>query len=118
MEKVFDCLLPIKTISEANTRDHWTKGYKRHKLQKMWIRATFQGQINKIITPCHVILTRYGRKMDDDNLISALKYVRDEIASQIKPGLAPGKADEGEDITWEYKQKAQNKVELRIEIFQ
>jgi hypothetical protein len=118
MEKIVDWLLPIKTVSEANTKGHWTAGYKRHKLQKMWLRGTFLSNRPEITLPCHIILTRHGTKMDYDNLLSAMKYIRDEIAAQIKPGLAPGRADEGDDITWEYKQKPQRKVELRIEIFQ
>lgn len=51
--------------------------------------------------PLTVTITRVGpRKLDDDNLQSACKYVRDEIANVIG-------VDDGNDrfYTWQYRQR-------------
>lgn len=98
--------LPIKTISESNSSEHWSKKHKRHKTQKLCIRLFFNQQNLKIIPPCSIKLVRVSpRILDDDNLVSAFKWIRDAIAEQIHPGLAPGRADDDEKITWIYKQE-------------
>lgn len=49
--------------------------------------------------PLLVTITRIGpRKLDDDNLASACKYARDQIASAV------GIDDGSEQYTWLYKQ--------------
>ena len=61
--------------------------------------------------PLIVIITRVGaKKLDDDNLQGACKYVRDQIASEV--GL-----DDGSDLyTWIYRQrKGDYSVEIEIE---
>lgn len=60
--------------------------------------------------PLVVLITRIGpRKLDDDNLASACKYVRDEIARII--GL-----DDGSPLyTWQYAQRT-GKYGVDIEI--
>lgn len=117
MEKVYEMTLPIATLSEANTREHWAKAYKRHRVQKNYIRWAWLEYKPLICLPCHIVLTRYGNKMDNDNLMCAFKYIRDAIADQIKPGFAPGRADEGSDITWEYKQVGKRQRKIMIEVY-
>lgn len=61
-------------------------------------------------------MTRIGkRKMDFDNLVSSLKYVRDAIADFIFPGLPPGRADDHPLLFWEYRQKIDKKYSVQID---
>lgn len=92
---------PIKTVSEANQRDHWTVKNKRKKAQQAEIDAEFLKALNhrKIQLPCLVKFTRYGpRALDTDNLSGAFKGIRDSIAARI------GVDDGSELIKFEYHQ--------------
>lgn len=57
-----------------------------------------------------VAITRIGpRKLDDDNLLSACKYVRDQIATMIK-------VDDGSPLyTWRYTQRIDSIYGVEIE---
>jgi hypothetical protein len=105
--------LPIITVSEANTSQHWTEKRKRVCSQKSEIFfALFNTKIEK---PCKITLVRCGgRKMDYDNLISAFKYIRDAIAENINPGLAIGRADDDSSIEWNYEQDTKKKKGIMI----
>jgi len=114
---MLDIELPIPTVSEANNTDHWSIKSKRKKIQKLLIKSSFNRLSPIIIIPCHVILTRLAsRDLDDDNLVSAFKTVRDAIADYIRPGLAPGRADDHKGITWVYKQERAKTRGVRIQI--
>lgn len=93
---VIEIILPIKTISEANCRDHWAKKAKRVKTH----RTTARLMCPKFELPCIVTLTRVSRgTLDDDNLRGATKAVRDGIADKLG-------ADDGSPlIDWRYAQK-------------
>ncbi len=88
---------PIKTVSEANQRDHWVKRHRRAKRQR---------RDAALITPRHplpvvVTLTRIApRKLDDDNLRGALKAVRDGVTDKL--GLTD---DSDPRLTWVYRQE-------------
>lgn len=70
--------------------------------------------------PCHIKLVRVSqRKMDDDNLRSALKYVRDELSDLLilpekstyvnkKGKIIPlkGRQDSHPDLSWSYDQRS------------
>lgn len=108
--------LPLKTISLTNSRLHWRALSLFHRKQKMVIRLSLQPLLIKeqLSPPCHITLTRFShKKLDDDNLPSAFKAIRDEIASLLIPGLPPGKADDSPLISWAYEQK---KGPMAIEI--
>lgn len=99
-------LLPIKTISESNSTEHWSKKHKRHKKQQKAIWWQFVSTKPQISLPCTVYLIRLGKKLlDDDNLAISFKWIRDAIADNLIPGLAPGQADSDPRITWQYKQE-------------
>lgn len=75
--------LPIRTVSEANRRDHHMAVHRRKRAQQQTtaivIRSAF-GQRRPHL-PVHVHLVRIGpRRLDTDNLVGALKHVRDEVA--------------------------------------
>ncbi len=99
--------MPIKVISEANSREHWAKKNRRGSSQKQdfeieWYRLT-RGL--KIEFPCTVTLVRVGvRKLDSDNLANGFKAIRDCIAALL--GVDDGREDL---IRWEYDQQAGSK---------
>jgi len=67
--------------------------------------------------PCVVRFTRIApRKIDEDNFLPGLKYVRDAIADYLIPGLAPGRADGDERIQWIYEQRKGTTHEVALEI--
>jgi hypothetical protein len=115
------CLaIPIYTKSEANcSESHWVKR-RRAKEQKQWVRVSFvkaQFEDFEGILPCHIKLTRYApRSLDSDNLPVSMKYVRDEIADILLPGLAPGRADGSDLFTWEYAQVKSKMYFVKVEI--
>lgn len=116
--------LPIKTVSEANTSEHWSASSKRHRNQQFFIRAIFNTQGKEIELPCRITLIRCAsRLLDDDNLVSAFKWVRDEISECILLGhtnrrlrTPKGRMDCDPRIKWEYAQEKSKVQGVRIEI--
>ena len=105
--------IPIRLPSLANCRMHWRKLASIKKSQRT---ATYYylKKINENIElpklPLVITITRIGpRKLDDDNLQSACKYVRDEIARYI------GTDDGSLLYEWRYTQK-KGKYGVDIEI--
>jgi hypothetical protein len=107
---------PIKTVSEANSREHWGAKAKRKKSQREeiyfeWKRAAGSG---KVALPCVVRLTRIAPKALDagDNLSSAFKAIRDEIAKIL------GVDDGGEQVSWEYDQVpiGEHRYNVKVEV--
>lgn len=96
---VFDA--PIKTVSEANRRDHWAVKSRRRQEQQQTVTGMLMNALQgrKVQLPCVVKLTRVGPKvMDDDNLAGSFKGVRDAIARKL--GI-----DDGDPrIKFEYEQ--------------
>ncbi len=114
----------IATISEANNANqHWSIKHKRAKKQKDALILWFSGARRKDLASAgmdpHINLIRVSpRRLDSDNLISAFKAVRDQLAALIKPGYAPGRADDDGDITWSYDQQAGKPQAIIIEFYQ
>lgn len=104
---MIDFTIPnIKLISEANNSDHWTKKRKRRQLLQFWIRQYWNQANPQISLPCQITLTRISpRKLDSDNLQTALKGARDEIADLLIPGKKKGQADSDKRLSWAYDQK-------------
>jgi len=97
--------LPIKTISECNVKQHWAKASKRHKLQQRYIRFAFLEYRPKITLPCIITLVRVGkRRLDDDNLRVAFKWIKDQIAQCLIPNTKLGQADDDPRLIWHYDQ--------------
>ena len=110
-------ILPIKTVSEANCSEHWTKKAKRHKQQKYFIQLALKKDIKKITLPCRIKLTRIStRSLDYDNLVSSQKWTLDAICDLLIPGLKPGRADTDKRITASYFQEKGKKYSIKIEI--
>lgn len=99
-------MIPIKTLSESNNKEHWSKKRKRHLKHKFVLLAYLRHQPNKITLPCSVTITRIApRKLDSDRLPVASAHLRDCIADFLIPGLAPGRADGDSRISWHYCQE-------------
>lgn len=70
-------LIPIKTVTGLNAREHWRKRAARVKAE----RAAVAAIVRPFWTPCIVRLVRLSPSLcDDDNLQGACKAIRDEIA--------------------------------------
>ena len=122
--------LPLRTVSEANSSEHWTISSKRHRQQQFFIRQLFTHEGQKINFPCCVKMVRLGpRELDDDNLRSAFKWIRDELSQCMLPEKRltyvdakgkirelKGRADSDKRITWEYSQEKNKVSGIRIEI--
>ncbi len=75
--------LSIRTVSEANARDHFRVVAARKKQQRASVASRFAVLKVLPMLPVKVTLTRFAPKsLDDDNLSSAFKATRDEIAHQ------------------------------------
>lgn len=76
--------VPIKTGSGLNERGHW-----RHIANRVRAEKTAAGWMltreTKPTLPCTVLLTRVAPSngLDDDNLVGALKTIRDAVATWV-----------------------------------
>lgn len=112
--------VPVRTYSESNLREHWTKAHKRHTTQQAFTRYYFMKNVpDPIQLPCTVTLIRTAtRPLDDDNLVSAFKWIRDELSECIIPNASKtyidrhrrvkklrGRVDSDPRIKWLYSQE-------------
>lgn len=92
--------IPIRLESLANLSHlHW---YRLRKIANTHKEATYYCLLNQPIPPLPLLvtITRIApRKLDDDNLQGACKYVRDQIAAKV------GVDDRSDQYTWKYKQR-------------
>lgn len=122
--------MPIKTVSEINTTDHWGKKRARHKQQQHFTNLFFKRAVDKISLPCQITLTRLAqRTLDEDNLLSSLKYIRDEIAACIFPERivtyvskkgsivqSKGRCDDDPRVVWNYAQQKSKSYGVKVDI--
>ena len=123
--------IPLKTVSEANSREHWHKAAKRHTQQQWFVRCLFNSELRVLPERCEITLTRISpRALDSDNLQSSMKFIRDEVAACMFPdkvveyqGKIRGKlvknkghADSDPRVTWKYAQEKGKIQGIRIEI--
>lgn len=90
--------IPIKLPSLANTRIHWRAMDKLKRQQRLATKYSIAGKEIPPL-PLLITITRIGpRRLDDDNLQAACKYVRDQIADYVG-------VDDGSPLyTWWYRQ--------------
>lgn len=74
-------IVPIRTAPGLNAREHWAVRAKRVRRERAAVALVLLGHARPAL-PCSVLLTRVGVRasLDDDNLVGALKSVRDEVA--------------------------------------
>lgn len=84
-------VLPLKTVSEANRRDHWSKTRKRSKIQRSLVAAKVRtllscNSLKQQRKPYNITIVRHAprRIRDSDNLARAMKAVRDGVADALK----------------------------------
>lgn len=113
--------LPIHVVSEANTFEHWTKGYRRHREQKRVVAFMMRDLALYRDMPLTIKLIRISpRKLDyQENLPMAFKYIVDAIANILNPGKQAGRADDSDLFRWEYSQEkgAVRENKIRVEIY-
>jgi hypothetical protein len=105
--------LPIRTVSEANRREHHMVRYRRAKEQRAMVniavRRTLIPKLEDDAVPSKVRLVRMApRLLDSDNLVSSFKAIRDEVAACL--GF-----NDSHDI-WEYRQEKSREYGIRIEV--
>lgn len=100
----YDFILPLKTVSALNVREHWAKRARRVKAE----RTAAALMCPHFPLPCVVTLTRVGpRMLDDDAPQGALKACRDGIADKL------GVKDNDSRVVWKYAQ-ARGPYEVRV----
>ncbi len=131
--KQAELLIPVMTVSESNSSEHWTKKSKRHKLQKKMVWAIWS-QVRPIIKlPCIIRISRIAPRVldDSDNLPISMKWIKDAVSAKIFPEKIVvirdkdrtyqnlGFTDDSKEITWEYSQEKGNVREyaVRVEVF-
>ena len=105
---MIECVLPIRIESVANKREHWSKRAKRAKAHRMAAIAVPVAPM-----PCRVHLVRIApRALDDDNLQSGFKALRDGVADRF------GVPDNDPRLKFTYDQErgAAKHYAVRIEI--
>lgn len=109
--------IPVKLLSELNTRDHWTKKAKRTRILKILVKSAWNKKPPSTKPPCTVTLVRVSpRELDSDNLQGAFKSVRDAVADLLIPGMPAGRADGSPLITWNYVQEKNSPcIKIRLE---
>lgn len=115
---ILETILPIKTVSEANMREHWAAKHKRHKQQRydafMLCRAAFGHSTFTGTQRVLIELTRLAtRKLDRDNLYGSGKSVVDGICDWL--GIDDGDKLFTLSYSQDFKSKS-NELQLRITI--
>lgn len=112
--------IPIKTLSEANVSEHWSKSSKRHKMQKDIVHCFLKIDRPVIQPPCTIKITRIAPRMLDshDNLRMSMKWIIDALLEYINPNKAVGRADDDLRVSYEYDQEKglPKEYAIRIEI--
>jgi hypothetical protein len=108
--------VPIRTVSEANNFDHWTKKRKRHKTQQKLIFFALLNCKHLVKFPCMILFIRYAPKTLDkhDNLPMSLKWVVDSTCSEITNEHRPGLADNFKYIDIHYDQVISKQYYIKI----
>ena len=112
-----EIILPIRTLSEANNFDHWSKKNSRKKKQKWWVEFAFTKPETKLIKlPCEITMIRFASRFldEEDNLRVALKPLKDYIAAEIMQDFCPGRADGSKQLKWHYDQVKSKQYYVKI----
>jgi hypothetical protein len=111
----FAAVIPLRTVSAANAREHWAKKAARNRKERTVVAAYFAAMpavFRDTRAPLVVTFTRYGKRLlDDDNLSGSFKAIRDEVAKQLGRDDGPRGG-----VRWEYKQEKAGEYAVRIEV--
>lgn len=108
---IYEFVIPIRTMTEANTGGHWAVKAKRAKDQRGLGRLMFQSLHLKGL-PKVVTLTRLAPRFLDghDNLRSSIKHVVDGIADAL------GIDDGSNKVEWRYAQRKAKEYGVLVEV--
>ncbi|MES2415115.1 MAG: hypothetical protein V4614_15015 [Pseudomonadota bacterium] len=102
-------LLPIKTVSVLNTREHHQQRARRAALHRRTAFMMMKSWGTPPALPMTITMTRISvGTLDDDNLASAFKAARDGVADWL------GVDDGDTRITWVRKQKKGKRLEYGV----
>jgi len=104
----------LRLQSLSNQRLHWAALSSQKKKQRIAVRWALAGKVTPLLDAeiAEVQLHRIGnRQLDDDNLGTAFKSVRDEVAAALGSDDGP-KAP----IKWSYSQEQGKEYGIRITI--
>jgi hypothetical protein len=110
-------VVPVKTVSELNRREHWTVRADRTRTHReaAFFAAAFvcgDAELWRRHVPLVVHMTRVGTsRCDSDAVPGACKHVRDGIADWL--GIDDGRDDL---VTWEYAQETAGFYCVRVTI--
>lgn len=122
MTLVWQAILPIRTVSEANSREHWATRRKRRLKQDSLLRSAWEKESPRIVNleshELQLWLTRIApRSLDpSDNLPASFKHLLDTLCDLILPGHKPGRADGKLNIMTIYDQRKGAPKEYAVEI--
>jgi hypothetical protein len=116
----FAVTVPVRVVSEANARGHWTACHKRFAEQARGVSACLASVSGAAVTAAYLLqtggsasvaLTRLGGKaLDCDNLAGAFKAIRDVVARKI------GVDDGDPAVEWTYGQAPGGDEGIRIDV--
>ena len=118
--QILGCEVKCPVVSEANVAQHrWAKTARAQQQRAVVAGALVGLRLAPAHTRFRVTLTRLGaRTLDEDNLQSAFKRIRDAVAKHLGHDDSPGSP-----IRWVYKQEASPRYRdpnqgfrLRIEV--
>ena len=110
-EMMLHTILPVRIISEANTRGHWRTSAGRKREHRAIGRLAFNGKPRPPASPLNIHLCRIAPKqLDDDNLASGFKALRDGIADWL------GIDDGSKALKWHYAQRKGQPKQYAAEI--
>ena len=122
---MIEIILPIETYSEANGRmiknskgvmkkEYWRATAARLKQQREDVKKAYHDRQLTLGLPCIVEFTRISpRLLDDDNLVSAFKSIRDAVAECLT-GRGKGRGDRDPRLKFRYEQEKGSVKSIRI----
>ncbi len=112
----------MRIYSRSNRSEHWRKRSKREKAQRAELRFTYQRAIRDFGLPVVVTFDLWSyQAMDGDNLQTAFKHLRDEVANILLPTTQGNQhrrwADDSDPrIAWKYRQfRGRQRVVIQLE---
>lgn len=112
MRTTIKVTVPLKTASGMNNREHHMARSRRVKAERQavaWMLVTRPAPTGPVL----VVMRRVSpsnKGLDSDNLVGALKGVRDQVAEWL------GRDDADESVRWECVQRPGKKGEWLVEI--
>lgn len=79
-------VVPIRTSTGLNAREHWAVRKKRVSAERAATRLLWRAARQRPVLPVDIQLVRIApgtRPMDDDNLPGSMKAIRDELAELL-----------------------------------